>query len=376
MSQRYYVLAALAFSACASAPKPRELDAFEAIKAQQSMYQAALRRSPELVSQSEQLLQKSEQEWKDKDLDESRRDALMGQTKLKTAYALVEQDQNKARSDAASTQLAHTEEEYARAAKDLAMTNDAIGLLKKVAAGSAERARMTQQIEGEQRRTAAQQKLADAELALKNADAVNASTYAASDYTSAKDSIDRARMELKQNNYVAASTSADLAKERAEHAATTAKPQHDAAEAGRDQKSRNEELSRDAAALPATTVRLERKGEVQRLILPYTKLFARKMTTITPGTDDALDGVAGLLKKYSTYQVQIVGHTDNRGRKDGLLALSQARAQAVYDALVSRGVEAKRLSATGMGPDVPASDNKTVTGRAANNRVEIILILQ
>ncbi len=129
-------------------------------------------------------------------------------------------------------------------------------------------------------------------------------------------------------------------------------------------------------ALPGTTVRLERKGEVQRLTLPYGKLFARKNTTITPGNDDALDGVAVLLKKYSTYQVQIVGHTDNRGRKDGLLALSQARAQAVYNALVSRGIEAKRLSATGMGPDEPASDNKTVSGRAVNNRVEIVLILQ
>jgi outer membrane protein OmpA-like peptidoglycan-associated protein len=328
------------------------------------------------VSQSEQLLQKSEQEWRSKDLEESRRDALMGQTKLKTAYALVEQDQNKARVDAASTELARTEQEYARTAKDLAMTNDAIGLLKKVAAGSAERARMTQQIEGEARRTAAQQKVADAELALKNADAVNASTYAAADYTSAKDSIDRARMEMKQNNFTAASTSADLAKERAEHAAATAKPQHDQAEAGRDSKARTEELSRDAAALPGTTVRLERKGEVQRLILPYTKLFARKMTTITPGTDDVLDGVAGLLKKYATYPVQIVGHTDNRGHKDGLLALSQARAQAVYNALVSRGIDAKRMTATGMGPDEPVSDNKTVSGRAANNRVEVVLILQ
>jgi outer membrane protein OmpA-like peptidoglycan-associated protein len=188
--------------------------------------------------------------------------------------------------------------------------------------------------------------------------------------------IERARMEIKQSNWAGASTSSELAKSKAEQALATAKPQYDQAESGRDQKARNEELSREAAALPGTTVRLERKGEVQRLVMPYLKLFARKMTTITPGNDAALDGVAGLLKKYASYAVQIVGHTDNRGKKDGLLALSQARAQSVFNALVSRGIEARRMSATGMGPDEPANDNKTPAGRAANNRVEIVLLLQ
>ena len=367
-------------TACSTAPKPRELEAFETIKGQQSTYQLALKRAPQLVAEAEQLLQKAEEEWKSKDLEESRRDALMGQTKLKTAYALVEQDQAKARIDAANGQFGKTEEEWARTNKDLMQVNEQVSLLRKLGdtkqQAAAEHEKLTRKMAEERDRGQAQQKVADAELALKNADAVNAAQYAAVEYGAAKDMIERARMEMKQSNWAGASTSAELARSKADQATTTAKPQFDQNESGRDQKARNEEVSRDAAALPGTTVRLERKGEVQRLVLPYTKLFAKKMTTITPGNDAALDGVAGLLKKYAAYPVQIVGHTDNRGKKDGLLALSQARAQSVYNALVSRGVEARRLTATGMGPDEPASDNKTATGRAANNRVEIVLLLQ
>jgi outer membrane protein OmpA-like peptidoglycan-associated protein len=362
--------------ACASAPKPRELETFETIKAQQSMYQAALKRAPQLVAEAERLLQKSRDEWQSKDLEESRRDALMGQTKLKTSYALVEQDQAKGRIDAANGQFAKTEDENARVSKDLAQVNEQVNLLRKLGDSKTAAAQMQKKMAEEQERGRAQEKVAAAELSLKNAEAVNAASYAAVEYGAAKDLVDRARMELKQSNWSSASTSAELAKSKAEQALATAKPQFDQAESGRDQKARNEELSREAAGLPGTTVRLERKGEVQRLVMPYTGLFAKKMTTITPGSDSALDGVAGLLKKYAAYPVQIVGHTDNRGKKDGLLALSQARAQAIYNALVSRGIDAKRLSASGMGPDAPASDNKTATGRAANNRVEIVLILQ
>ena len=123
---------ALTLCACAAAPKPRELEAFESIKAQQSTYQLALRRAPQLVAEAERLLQKAEEEWQSKDLEESRRDALMGQTKLKTAYALVEQDQAKARIDAANAHFTKTEEEWARANRDLQLVNEQVTLLKKL----------------------------------------------------------------------------------------------------------------------------------------------------------------------------------------------------------------------------------------------------
>jgi outer membrane protein OmpA-like peptidoglycan-associated protein len=373
--------------ACSTAPKPRELEAFESIKSQQSMYQAALKRAPQLVAEAEKYLAKSQEEWKSKDLEESRRDALFGQTKLKTSYALVEQDQAKARIDAANNGFSKTEQEWASTARDLAMINDTVAALKKLGEqkqlAAADRERMAKQIAEEQRRAAderdkngAQTKLAAAELALKNAEAVNGEKYAAVEFGAAKDMVERARMEMKQNNFSGASTSSELAKSKAEQALATAKPQYDASESGRDAKARNEELSREAAGIPGTTVRLERKGELQRLVMPFGKLFSKKLTAMTPGNDAALDAVAALLKKYDKYPVQIVGHTDNRGKKDGLLALSLARAQAVYNALLSRGIQAVRMTATGVGGDEPTTDNKTPAGRATNNRVEVVLILQ
>jgi OOP family OmpA-OmpF porin len=72
----------------------------------------------------------------------------------------------------------------------------------------------------------------------------------------------------------------------------------------------------------------------------------------------------------------VVGYTYTRGRSGELLALSLARAQSVYSALVARGVDARRMVVSGQGPAEPMSDNRTVAGRAQNNRVEIIFAYQ
>jgi OOP family OmpA-OmpF porin len=95
-----------------------------------------------------------------------------------------------------------------------------------------------------------------------------------------------------------------------------------------------------------------------------------------PGKEPLLDAVAALLKKYPTYPVLIIGHTDSRGKRDGNMALSLARAQAVFQALVGRGAEAKRFVVSGQGPDAPISDNRSKGGREQNNRVEVIFLYQ
>jgi outer membrane protein OmpA-like peptidoglycan-associated protein len=55
------------------------------------------------------------------------------------------------------------------------------------------------------------------------------------------------------------------------------------------------------------------------------------------------------------------------------MTLSQNRAQAVMNYLVSRGVPAEAITAVGVGPDRPIADNSTRQGRAENRRVEIIV---
>jgi len=69
----------------------------------------------------------------------------------------------------------------------------------------------------------------------------------------------------------------------------------------------------------------------------------------------------------------VVGHTDSVGQIEANMKLSQARAEAVVQALTkSHGVAATRLKAHGAGPIAPVVTNRTEEGRAKNRRVELV----
>ena len=84
-----------------------------------------------------------------------------------------------------------------------------------------------------------------------------------------------------------------------------------------------------------------------------------------------LDDVAQTLKKNADLVVELSGYTDNTGSKAFNVSLSQRRAQAVVDYLVSQGVNENILTAKGYGPDSPIADNSTAAGRSENRRVEM-----
>ena len=73
-------------------------------------------------------------------------------------------------------------------------------------------------------------------------------------------------------------------------------------------------------------------------------------------------------------KIRIEGHTDAVGSDVANLKLSQARADSVVDAISARGVEASRLDAVGFGEMRPLETNDTDDGRAANRRVEFIIV--
>jgi outer membrane protein OmpA-like peptidoglycan-associated protein len=377
-------LAAALALGCATPPRPRELDAYDALK-KTSNTQEAAKRAPDLVASSDKLGAQATDEWQSNDLEESRRDALMAQIKLKTAVALANQDHLKAQIEKLSGEQAAAEEEYASVSKDLASETEKLTLLQKYIdarkaaevdqqklstdqqAAAVEQQRLSDQL-------ATSQKIADAQLALHTAETVDASKYAAAEFQSASDMLGKAQAELKDSAYAAAQASADVAKNSADRAAEIAKPQYEQAEETSANKVRDEALAHDAAGVGGVTVRIERRGELQRLVLAVSDLFTKKQTMLAPGHDDVLDGLAALIKKYPSYPVQVVGHTDNKGRSGELLALSAARSQAVFSALVARGVEARRLMTSGQGGDEPVADNHSTAGRAKNNRVEIVFL--
>src|SRR6185436_7701216 len=145
----------------------------------------------------------------------------------------------------------------------------------------------------------------------------------------AVDNLARAKQELAQGNFQAAQTSADMARAKAQEAVTLAKPIYEQQAAAEETKAKAEALARDAAAIPNVVVRREARGALQRLVIPLQaeRLFNKQDTTIAPGRDYTLEPLSSLMKKYPNFPVQIVGYTDNRGRADGLLARSLARAQ-------------------------------------------------
>lgn len=83
-----------------------------------------------------------------------------------------------------------------------------------------------------------------------------------------------------------------------------------------------------------------------------------------------LDAVVGTLKAYPGINVEIDGHTDSQDKKGQNQSLSERRAKSVQKYLVSKGIDANRLSTKGFGATVPAATNDTAEGRAKNRRVE------
>jgi outer membrane protein OmpA-like peptidoglycan-associated protein len=79
------------------------------------------------------------------------------------------------------------------------------------------------------------------------------------------------------------------------------------------------------------------------------------------------------LKENPSVKVEIQGHTDNIGRDDDNLRLSENRAKSVYDYVVSQGIPANRLRYKGYGETTPIASNNTEEGRAKNRRTVFLI---
>jgi OOP family OmpA-OmpF porin len=105
----------------------------------------------------------------------------------------------------------------------------------------------------------------------------------------------------------------------------------------------------------------------------YGIYFDFNKADVKPESEPTLTEISKLLKQNPTLNLYIVGHTDNIGSLNANMNLSQRRAEAVLQALITKhGIDKKRLAAHGVGPLCPAAPNTTEEGRAKNRRVELV----
>ena len=121
---------------------------------------------------------------------------------------------------------------------------------------------------------------------------------------------------------------------------------------------------------PPSKVKLER-GQI---VVLEKIFFDTNKARILPKSYNLLDQVAQVIKGHADFKIRIEGHTDAQGKIDANLKLSEERAGAVRDYLISRGIVAERLTAAGYGSAQPIADNKSAQGREANRRVEFHIV--
>lgn len=102
--------------------------------------------------------------------------------------------------------------------------------------------------------------------------------------------------------------------------------------------------------------------------------FAPSSSDIEDDAMETIDAISEILRDCQTVQIEISGHTDSQGREVMNQQLSQARADAVLNAIMARRVLTSNLTAKGYGESQPIADNDTEDGREANRRIEFRLV--
>lgn len=102
--------------------------------------------------------------------------------------------------------------------------------------------------------------------------------------------------------------------------------------------------------------------------------FGTGAAKLSVGNSESLQRLADWLKANPDRSLTLVGHTDSQGALERNITLSEARAAAVRDRLVSGlGADPSRIAVRGLGPNEPRATNDTAEGRRLNRRVEVVL---
>ena len=114
-------------------------------------------------------------------------------------------------------------------------------------------------------------------------------------------------------------------------------------------------------------------AEPRRFEIPGLN-FGTGSSDLTPEGRQAVDQLATALTVHPSAKVLLQGHTDTAGDPSNNTKLSDERAAAVRAALIRRGIDGSRISTTGHAERAPIASNASEQGRAANRRVDVIVL--
>jgi len=110
----------------------------------------------------------------------------------------------------------------------------------------------------------------------------------------------------------------------------------------------------------------------KKIELSADAYFDFDKATLKPAGKEKIDAeLVAPMKEHPNLRALVEGHTDSIGSDAYNQRLSERRANAVRDYMVSRGIDAQRITTKGWGKSKPIASNKTKEGRARNRRVEI-----
>src|SRR5258708_34393629 len=126
-----------------------------------------------------------------------------------------------------------------------------------------------------------------------------------------------------------------------------------------------------APAAPAAPARPAPASVRQAVVIQADALFDFDKSVVRPDGKKAIDDALAKLKGVDLEMVIATGHTDAIGSEKYNQRLSERRAAAVKDYLVSKGIPASKVTTIGKGKSQPVATTKTAEGRQKNRRVDI-----
>ena len=134
------------------------------------------------------------------------------------------------------------------------------------------------------------------------------------------------------------------------------------------------QVDADGCPIKKETIIIEKPAEIESLVLNGDANFEFNKSVLLPNAYVVLDSLVSTMLKHHDYKWEIGGYTDGIGSVNYNIKLSQKRAQAVVDYLVSKGIKNHNLNVVGYGKANPIATNDTPEGRSMNRRVEIKVI--